>query len=83
MAKGNQDFFAKLFDRAVPGARGLLDAVDKLPDRIDDLQKKLGEVDGAVGDRVSELERRIDKVGKRHPPAAPAEAAQPPEQQAE
>jgi hypothetical protein len=92
MAKGNQDLFAKLFDRAVPGARRWLDAVDKLPDRIDDLQKKLDKVDGAVDDRVSELERGIDKLAKprpqRHQQAAapkepPAEAAQPPEQQTE
>jgi hypothetical protein len=92
MAKGNQDFFAKLFDRTVPGARGWLDAIDKLPDRIDDLQKKLEKVEGAVDDRVSELEHGIDKLAKphpqRHPPdAAPerpsAEPAQPHEQQTE
>jgi hypothetical protein len=92
MAKGNQDFLAKLFDRAAPGAKGWLDAIDKLPDRIDDLQKKLEKVEGTVDGHVSELERGIDKLAKprpqRHPPAeapkqAPAETAQPPEQQTE
>jgi hypothetical protein len=95
VAKGKQEFFTKLFDRAVPGGRRWLDAVDKLPDRIDHLQKKLDGLDGAVDDRVSTVEGRIDKLAKSRPQGRPraqstgtpespaAERGQPPKQRAE
>ena len=79
MAKSDRDFFMKFLDRAVPGSGRLIDSVDSLGDRIDDLQKKLDGVDGVVDERVSKLERRIDRLTKAETKRRQTEQAPPPE----
>jgi hypothetical protein len=76
MARSDRDFFLKFLDRAVPGSGRLLDSVDSLGDRIDDLQKKLEGVDEVVDERVAKLERRIDKLTPTQSKGRPSE--QPP-----
>ena len=64
MAGRNQDLFSKLLDRSFPGASRVVKVIDGLGDRIDDLQKKVEGLDGAVDRKVDDLERRLDRLDR-------------------
>jgi hypothetical protein len=63
---GNEgwDFLTKLGKRAVPGVDRLIGAIDTLGEGIESLEKKVGDLEGGVERRVSQLEQGIDKVSK-------------------
>jgi hypothetical protein len=64
MAKGREDFFTRLADRAVPGAGRLIRAVDSLEQGIESLEKKVGGLEGATDKRVSQIERGIERLSR-------------------
>jgi hypothetical protein len=71
--KREADFLMRLANRAIPGSGRVVAAVTNLDKRIDALEKKVAGLDDAVDEQVSQLERRIDKLGepKQHGPTEP------------
>lgn len=78
MAQQSKDLLSKLTDRGegvigkiteLPGAQGLMDAVGNLPERLDDLTKRVRGLD-ALEKRIEELERRVSELGSGSAPKA-------------
>ena len=70
MKKSEADFLMKLANRAIPGAGRVVEAVNSLDKRIDDLEKRVAGLDDAVDEQVSRLERGIDELAGPKQPAA-------------
>jgi chemotaxis response regulator CheB len=82
MERGGQDFLSKLADRGeeaisrladAPGGSRFADAAKAMRDRMDELQKRLRGLD-ALEKRVAELEKRVNDLQGKKPPAAKAPA---------
>jgi hypothetical protein len=64
MATRRRHFFTALAERAIPGAGRLISAVDSLDGRIENLEKKLDGVEGAVDKRLSQIDHGIERLSK-------------------
>lgn len=81
MAQPKQDIWSKLADRSeqmigkitdLPGAKGLMESINSLRDKTDELQKRVRGLEG-LEKRLKDLEKRVktlEGAGTRRRPAA-------------
>jgi len=77
MAEAKQDFFGNVIGRIteLPGAKGLIESMSTLRERMDDLQKRVRGLEG-LEKKVKDLEKRVKALegGSSRPAARKATA---------
>jgi hypothetical protein len=77
MAQRAPDLISRLADRGeealqrvagAPGAQRLIDTLNGVRDRVDELQKRVRGIDALEG-RIAQLEKRVDELARASKPA--------------